>query len=320
MSNSFIVRLKTWDEKTDGLVSRISEGLKDNDLILGWSLAQGLIGEEASDKFKRKLAEAYPDLAVNNHKLGSAAGSLWRFIQDMKKGDFAVVPDAGQFYVAKVTDEARYDKSHLNDDTAHRRRVEWLNGGQPLPRELASSGLQSRMKVYQTTAWADEFTEEIKKLLAADKAAPRVGDEIAQSMRDALLQQLRQGRMNDRSFEKFIAALMRQIGCSEVKVIARRNDKGVDIRAFHDALGVPIAVQVKWHNDPHFPTDRECIDQLEKGMETGDIGWAVTLGKFGPDAEKRAEQLRTNENLLIRLIDGDELAKLAIEHGIPLQF
>jgi predicted Mrr-cat superfamily restriction endonuclease len=238
----------------------------------------------------------------------------------MKKGDFAVVPDTGQFYVAKVTDEVRYEKSHLNDDTAHRRRVEWLNGGQPLPRELASSGLQSRMKVYQTTAWADEFTEEIKKLLAADKAAPRVGDEIAQSVREALLHQLRQGRMNDRSFENFVAALMQQIGCSEVKIIPRRNDKGADIRAFHDALGVPIAVQVKWHKDPHVPTNRECIDELENGMETGDIGWAVTLGKFGPDAEKRAEELRTNENLLIRLIDGDELAKLAIEHGVPLQF
>src|ERR1700686_2583341 len=126
MPNSFIVRMKTWDEKTSGLVSRIPQGLIDSDLILGWSSAQGLISEESWESFKKKLAEGIPDLAANHRKLGSAAGNLWRFIRDMKTGDFAIVPDSGQFYVAKVTGEARYEMSHLNDDTAHRRRVEWL--------------------------------------------------------------------------------------------------------------------------------------------------------------------------------------------------
>ena len=87
--STFIVRMKTWNEKTDGLVSRIPQGLIDNDLILGWSSAQGLIGEESWESFEKKLAEAIPDLAANARKLGSAAGNLWRFIRDMKKGDFA---------------------------------------------------------------------------------------------------------------------------------------------------------------------------------------------------------------------------------------
>jgi predicted Mrr-cat superfamily restriction endonuclease len=319
VTNSFIVRMKTWDEKASGLVSRIPQSLIENDLILGWSSVRGLVCEESREKFKKKIAEAIPELAANNRMLGSATGNLWRFIREMKKGDFAVVPDTGQFYVAMVTGEARYEETHRNDDTAHRRRVEWLNGGQPLPRELASAGLQSRMKVFQTTAWAAEFTEEIKKLLAGDKIARPVGDDIAQSIREVLLQQLRHGRMNDRSFERYVAAVMKQIGCSDVRLIARPHDKGADIRAFHDALSVPIAVQVKWHNDPQVLTGRDCIDELENGMETGDVGWAVTLGKFGPDAEKRTEELR-NENLLIRLIDGDELARLAIEHGVPSRF
>jgi predicted Mrr-cat superfamily restriction endonuclease len=212
VSNTFIVRMKTWDEETDGLVSRIPQGLDDNDLILGWSSAQGLVSEQDWDRFKKRLAEAYPDLGANNHRLGSAAGSLWRFIRDMEKGDFAVVPDSGQFYVATVAGEARYEKSHLDDDTAHRREVKWLNRRQPIPRGLASSGLQSRMKAYQTTAWADEFTKEIENLLAGDKTAAHVGDEIAQSIREALLSQLRHGRMNDRLFEKFVAAVLKQVG------------------------------------------------------------------------------------------------------------
>jgi hypothetical protein len=172
------------------------------------------------------------------------------------------------------------------------------------------------MKVFQTTAWADEFTGEIEKLLADDKNFPPVGDEIAQSICEALLNELWGGRMNPNLFEKFVAALMRQLGCSEVRIVDKKHDKGADIRAVHDALSVPNAVQVKWHKDPNWPTGPKCIDQLENGMETGDIGWGVTLGKFNQETERRAEELRS-KNFLIQLIDGDELAKLAIEHGLP---
>jgi hypothetical protein len=54
MSNSFIVRMKTWDEKANALVSRIPQGLIDNDLILGWSSVRGLVGEESRENFKKK--------------------------------------------------------------------------------------------------------------------------------------------------------------------------------------------------------------------------------------------------------------------------
>jgi hypothetical protein len=79
MSNSFIVRMKTWDEKTNGLVSRIQQGLIDNDLILGWSSAQGLVGEESSDSFKKSLQKRFLILprttASSEVQLGTYGGS-----------------------------------------------------------------------------------------------------------------------------------------------------------------------------------------------------------------------------------------------------
>lgn len=229
--HTFSMRMKTWDDATDGLVSRIPQALKDKDLILGWSAAADLIGETDWDKFKQRLAKAYPDLESNPHRLGSSAGNLWRFVHDMKEGDFVIVPDSGQFYLAKVTGPPRYDACHTDDDTAYRRKVEWQNSQQPLPRGHASSGLQSRMKAYHAIAWADEFTDEIHDLLGrgSQAAVATVGDEIAQAVRKTLLGQLRQGRMNDRLFEKFIAALMRKVGCSEVRIVPRPIDKGADI-------------------------------------------------------------------------------------------
>ena len=88
-------------------------------------------------------------------------------------------------------------------------------------------------------------------------------------------------------------------------------------------MNVTIAVQVKFHNDDRWPTDSTCIDQLSNGMdkESADLGWAVTLSSFDEGAEKRADELRRGEkNLLIRLIDGDELEKMAVEYGVPTQF
>jgi predicted Mrr-cat superfamily restriction endonuclease len=314
--------MKTWDDNTNDLVSRIKDGLSDNDIILGWSDVTDLINEQDWEAFKQKIASVYPELAENKHRLGSAAGNLWRFVRDMSEGDYAIVPDSGQFYVARVTGPARYEADHASNDTAHRRRVEWLNNGKPIPRVRASTGLQSRMKAYQTVAWADEFTSEIQEILAATRAVMAVGGEIGERLCNALLNELRNGRMNDRLFERFVASLLERLGCSGVIVVGRGQDKGADILGNHDALGIRIAVQVKYYNDVRFPTDRACLDELEKGMEaeSANIGWAVTLGKFDESAQSRAIELRDRENLVIRLIDGDELAKLAIEYGVPTRF
>jgi predicted Mrr-cat superfamily restriction endonuclease len=282
----------------------------------------GLIDENDWIEFKRLVANTYPDLATNSHKLGSAAGNLWRFIHDMSENDLAIVPDYGEFYVARVTGPVRYDVSYVADDTGHRRSVEWLNNRKPIPRGHASAGLQSRMKAFQTIAWASEFVDEINEILrAGDQLA--VGDEIAHVVRNSLQHQLRHGRMNERLFEKFVAAMMKKVGCSDVKIIPRLLDQGADIVASHTGLNITLAAQVKFHNDIRYLTTSEAVDQLADGMEkeSAHIGWVVTLGKFDENAEKRADELRTGEkHLVIRLIDGDELVKMAVEYGVPTQF
>ena len=62
MSKAFIVRMKTWDEETQQIISRIPDGLRDNDLILGWSSAEGLIDETTWDGFKNRIAAAFREL------------------------------------------------------------------------------------------------------------------------------------------------------------------------------------------------------------------------------------------------------------------
>jgi restriction endonuclease Mrr len=47
-----------------------------------------------------------------------------------------------------------------------------------------------------------------------------------------------------------------------------------------------------------------------------DFGWVVTCGTFSEDAEAEAEKLLQSKGYRIRLIDGEELAKLIVEIGM----
>lgn len=52
---------------------------------------------------------------------------MWRFIREMNVGDLVVVPHGSEFYVAEVSGPAMYDESKVEEDTAYRRNVKWLN-------------------------------------------------------------------------------------------------------------------------------------------------------------------------------------------------
>ncbi len=46
-------------------------------------------------------------------------------------------PTEQVFFVAEITGAATYDVSKVDDDSAYRRPVRWLNDKKPIPRQLA---------------------------------------------------------------------------------------------------------------------------------------------------------------------------------------
>ena len=131
-----------------GEVDHVEEALEKDHLIIGWACAEGLIGKTLErDAFREIVRREYYAKDDNLRKVGNATGHLWRFIREMEKDDLVVVPYGSDFYVGRVTEHAFYDASKVDDDSAYRRPVEWLNGKKPIPRKYAKSALVSRMRI-----------------------------------------------------------------------------------------------------------------------------------------------------------------------------
>jgi restriction endonuclease Mrr len=78
-----------------------------------------------------------------------------------------------------------------------------------------------------------------------------------------------------------------------------------------------LAVQAKhWQPDP--PVGNEVVEQLIRGIEaeSANLGMIVTSGFISEEASSSAEQYFEEKGIKIELVDGEQFAKLIIEHGI----
>lgn len=148
-------------------VDKVPEALRDDQVIIGWACAQGLLAPQLDwGQFREIVHRTYHSTDSTYRGSGAAAGNMWRFIREMKPGDLVVVPHGNSFYVAKITGPATHDAAKVDDDSSYRRRVEWLNAKKPIARQIARSALISRMKTQGTSANATDLLEEIKECLS----------------------------------------------------------------------------------------------------------------------------------------------------------
>jgi len=64
----------------------------------------------------------------------------------MTDGDLVVVPHGGQFYVAEVAGPVRYRPEKVDQYSAFRRSVRWMNDGTPIPRAQAWAASHGRRR------------------------------------------------------------------------------------------------------------------------------------------------------------------------------
>lgn len=301
--------------------------LPHNVIVNGWSDARELLEEQDYWRFRELIKSAsYPN-DLDYRKSGYAAGTMWRFIRDMKPGDWVVVPHVGGvFYIAQITGDAFFDpsKEAINNDSCYRRTVRWLNNKQPIARKLARSRLISRMRTQQTSADASDLIEEIANALElASGDHPADHDFLfAINLRANLIEPVRreiaEGHMDERNFELLVQRLLLAMGATTADLIPRLKDKGVDILAKFP-LGpigkVRLGVQVKYHRDL---TTKEWVDQLCNGLreEGVAVGWLVTSADFAPNVQSYVEEKCAGTGLEISLVDGRQLAEIIVDYGL----
>jgi predicted Mrr-cat superfamily restriction endonuclease len=325
-TNAFVLR-----QSPSGVSQLESISLPENVIVNGWSAAPGLIEEKDRWEFRGILRRnCYPN-DKSLRRAGYASSTMWRFINEMKLGDWVVVPHRnGTFYVAEITGDAYHDGSAaaMNTDTSYRRAVYWLNNKSPIPRRLAKSRLISRMKTQQTSANARDLVEQIYEALELARAGgagtPTLdtdqlfADQLRLKMVEAVLAEIRQGYMDNVKFEHLVRRIVLANGATDAKIIGRRDDKGVDIIATFPIgrVGqIEVGIQAKHHIGK---TETKWIDQLIKGMEEEDLsfGWFVTSATFEDSAEDHLGKRLAGTAMQVWLVDGDQLASLIIDSGL----
>ncbi len=314
---AFVLRI------SPGRIDRVPEDLADNQIIIGWAEAKGLLNEGLSwEEFRAIVGRTYYAKEDNLRRAGSAAGHMWRFIREMNIGDLVVVPYGSEFYVAEVSGPATYDESKVEDDTAYRRNVNWLNDQEPIRRAVARSALISRMKTQGTCAYASDLLPQINECIAIARtdSVPVFQSDLQSRLIRETLDEMRSGHIDSFGFEKLIHDVLLGLGADEVRVVPRIQDKGADIIATFRVAGafrLTLAVQAKhWQSEP--PVGKEVVEQLIRGIEaeSANLGMIVTSGTVSDDAVFLAEQFCEDKGIKIELVDGEQFAKLIVEHGI----
>ena len=314
---AFILRIKP------SHIDRVQDALSDNQIIIGWAEAEGLLDENLSwEEFRDIISATYYADEKNLRRAGYAAGVMWKFIRDMTKGDLVVVPDGPDFYVAKISGPTTHDPAKIGEDTAYRRNVDWLNDKKPIPRNSAKSALISRMKTQGTCVHASDLLSEIKECIKVmvTGSKPAFQTDLQSRLIKETLCEILSGRMDDRKFESLIKNVLEGLGACGVRIVPRMQDKGADLVATFRVAGVfeqIVAVQAKyWRPDP--PVGQDVVEQLIAGIdaESASLGAIVTSGTIGQDAMNAAEQFFKERGIRIELVDGEQLARLIVEHGV----
>jgi restriction endonuclease Mrr len=192
----------------------------------------------------------------------------------------------------------------------------------PLARKLARSALLARMKTQGTTADASDLLDEIQACLdlAARGEAPTFQRDLQTRLIRETLSELCSGRIDNFGFENLIEALLLRLGAEKTHIVPRNADKGADIVATFRVAGVfyqKIAVQAK-HWMPNPPVEPDVVAQLIRGIEAEEatLGMIVTTGTISQSATDAAERYFEEKGIRIELVDGEQFAKLIVEHGV----
>ena len=324
-SNAFILR-----QSPSGTSQLNVICLPMNLIINGWSVAPGLIQEKDYWKFREIIRKRCYPHEKTLRKAGYGASTMWRFINEMKVGDWVVVPHwGGVFYVAEITGDAYRDNSAAasKSDSCYRRPVRWLNNKKAISRGLAKAKLVARMKTQQTSAEAKDLIGDISDVLAKTQSSKSGSSldpgqlfhaSLRQKMAKVVLGEILTGNMTPQKFEKLVMRVLDAVGATNTRQIATNKDKGVDIIATFlvgRVTQIDVGVQVKCYEGE---MQDGKLDQLVEGLVNENLtqGWFVTTGVFSNTAAEYLESKVEGSGLQISLVDGEQFAGLIIDCGL----
>ena len=292
-----------------------SEAVEGSYVGIGWSELGDVFSFPATrEAYTEALARTYP-----NKKKGAIpqdAGSLFKFVHEIKKGDYIVFPskhdrmvNIGQFTGETFRSEG--------EDYPNCRRVKWL--GHYSRNEFRQSALYeigSFLTLFSVKTHTQDFIDKASGKADAvidedspddDSITTTVSRQAEETTRDYIIRKL-YTELDGYEFEYFVAHLLKCMGYFS-RVSPKSGDGGVDVIAHSDELGFqPPIIKVQCKRKTSQTGEPEA-NQLLGTLGEGEFALFVNLGSYS----KPARQLERNRSKL-RLIDGSQFVDMILEH------
>ena len=179
------------------------------------------------------------------------------------------------------------------------------------------SQLSSHVEIALPTT-ADSLSADAVDNIGDDDATPdermvRSYQQLQARLTDEMLDSIK-GVSSDH-FERLVVDVLVKMGYGQGEQVGRSGDGGIDGIINQDASGLEkVYVQAKrWVNQVGEPEIRNFSGSLDPYGATK--GVFITTSTFSSTARRTAETISAG-NKLIRLVDGDELARLMIRYGV----
>lgn len=133
-------------------------------IAIGWDALGDLSKIKSKDELYKLYEDKYPK--TKSKTIGQNVGQIWRFIFEMKVGDYVVLADGNKMHIAKVLSEYYYDsQNYPNEDKTYvnRRKVEWLKTN--IDRKEISKKFHSSLAAKLSFFWLSDYKSSVYDLL-----------------------------------------------------------------------------------------------------------------------------------------------------------
>lgn len=322
-------------------------------LSIGWSdfstseFVEESCKENGWNYFDKTIKKAYDNF------LPRSRYTLWRFIVEMKKGDWVVVPSWGTFSIYEIEDDRTLSTADLSNlvkiqdwsgnsieigksnylynigikddkgetpivDLGFFKKVKPIKIG--ISRyEYADASLTSRMKIRQTNTNINDLKESIEKAFTAnEKKKPlNIYSQILEKASKQILETI-QSELTPDKFELLVKWYFERIGATNLRVPSKneRDKEGdADVVATFESIKTIIYTQVKFYRGETSSWAIEQINDYKTQKDRIDDGYSKIAWVVSSSENYSVEAREKAKEANIQLFDGITFAQMLLEAG-----
>jgi restriction system protein len=284
------------------------QGALDNNVVtIGWNEFNDL----SKIKSREELTQLYLKLNPGSKKMKAAneVGQIWRFIQEIQKGDLVALPLKMQSGISIGKVESDYQYKEITPNIKHIRYVKWIK---TIPRSAFDQDILYSLGAFMTVCQIErnEAENRVKQLLKEEIPSVEEGAlegeeiiDVEEYAKDQIIKYIDK-KFKGHNLARLVNAILEVQGY-KTTVSPPGPDGGVDILASGGTLGFDnpkICVQVK---SSSAPVDVKILRDLKGTMRDvkAEQGLLISWSGFKDTVIKGAK----NDFFFIRLWDQGDL-------------